>query len=287
MQTAKTNKLRTLIKTILIFLGQIVFLANAQTSDSLKTSEIVKKTYIDFLTRNDKTENYMFSAGIKYRYTVYSPSFSTNGYYLTAGINLARFFSRKLVLGAFVDFTVKHNLFQQDIKSDEFVSDFNKSFNTTYNTQEDSAVAREFQSDLTNKNFGKGGYAGYGVMFSPFPNKYGGVLISAKYGTTSHFCSFYGNKYVNNGESDHIYFNTEIYTLELTLKPYTFFRNDSYWKGKNFIYRGLSISFSYDYFKITNITVYNTKLTDMVNNDFISKYGTTNRFIVSLGWTLY
>ena len=121
-------------------------------------------------------------------------------------------------------------------------------------------------------------------MFSPFPNKYGGILLSFKKGSSSNYCNFYDNKFVDDGKQEHVYFNIQIQTWELTIKPLLFFKK--FVESDNAV-KHLSVSLSYDKVNIKNLEVFHTKLSSMVNESFMTKYGETKRFTVAVGFTFY
>ncbi len=269
---------------IFIIFFLFTLFAKGQISDSLNIKNKTKPcSYCDFLT-DENVKNYVFNGGAKYQVTTYAESFNSNGLYFNLGLNLARFFSKKIILGAFVDFNIKHNFLYKEISSNTFVTDFNNSFNSNYASQEDSAVAYVFKNSLSDRHLSNGSYGKYGFMFSPFPDKYGGILLSFKKGSSSYYCYFYDNKFVADGKQEHIYFDVKIQTWELTIKPLLFFKKMV--ESDNAV-KHLSVSFSYDKVNIKNLTIFNTRLSSMVDEAFMSKYGETKRFTVAFGFTFY
>ena len=89
---------------ILFFL--FTFFGKGQSNNSSNIKDESKPcNYCDFLT-DENIKNYVFNAGAKYQITTYAETFNSNGLYFKLGLNLARFFSKKIILGAFVDFNV-------------------------------------------------------------------------------------------------------------------------------------------------------------------------------------
>ena len=72
--------------------------------------------------------NIILNLNFQYLYEQESGSFRTCGKDFNVGINLARFFSKKFIFGINVDFNLGEKKTQQHL-SNEFVNDFNSSFN--------------------------------------------------------------------------------------------------------------------------------------------------------------
>jgi len=267
--------------------------AQIENEDSLDLVE--NKPWLNFLQFPDSNaQAHLFMANWQYTYAPWGKMMQTGGMQASFGINVARFFSDQFVLGFCVDLKAVKGLNVQHF-SREVREDFNSSFNTTYISPADSARAYTFQEGIngsTTHDF-LGNYIGrFGIVFSPFPQKYGGFLLSVKRG----YCDFpvfgsYGNSYLGNGKSENILFRTKAnYSVELTMKPYTFFKNgyvrtnDLHWKD---LLKSAVISFYYERLNIQNGTFDGLRLDQMVNADFIAKYGIDHRFGVKVGWALY
>lgn len=261
----------------------------AFSQDSTKKLE-KEHPYINFLSTDEKSQTHLFTVGVKYQAMVYSPSFSSNGHYVYAGLNLARFFSRKFVVGMSVDLRpLVGFLYRQP--SPGFVNDFNNNFNTSFESQQDSATAYLLKKYLSDRQIWGCSFASYGVMFSLFPNRYGGVLLSAKHGIVNYRLSnVYGNKFVNNGEADNLYFGFYYGQCELTFKPYALFKNSYF----NFddesgagILKAITVSVFYEQMRIRGAKINGVNWDRIVNASFMSKYGVSQRFGLSLGIGIY
>ena len=171
-------------KLLLIFL-LLNFELQAQT-DTIKIPKFISDhPYLNQLyIPADDAQARLLTCSWQYLYSYQFESFRTGGMQLSVGVNVARFFSNKFVIGIIADVKGVKGLTQQHF-SDDFINDFNESFITEYNKPSDSAkayVISQAINDVPGHGF-FGNYSGnLGIMFSLFPQKYGGVLISAKRG---------------------------------------------------------------------------------------------------------
>ena len=273
-----------------------VIKTHGQSTDSLTATQKFardNKFFHYFLFQDSTSQNYLFTVGLKYQYTAITKSFSSNGAYVHLGLNLARFFSKKIIFGVFYDLRPIHGPFFYQPTSNQFKNDFVSNFSTTYSSPEDSAVAYTLKNAIENKSLSSGSFANLGLMFSPFPNKYGGLLFSFKIsGCDYRVGGVYGNKLILNGEADNIYFSVgKNYVYEISFKPFafkhnTYFNFDKPSSESKFL-KTFTCSIYYERFNLKNATFGDNKFKDMVSSAFLSKYGSTDRFGVSIGWTLY
>lgn len=238
-------------------------------------------------------QNHFFSVQYKYTLQSYGSTFNTQGGMASFGINLARFFSTKFILGVTSDLKLLPGIRNVN-PSDEFSSDFQGSYTPISGPPQDSANAEVFYSNIV-----YGGIRGHnmfniGLMFSPFPQKYGGFMLEIKRGNTGHqfHNSIYQNLFVNGGGNDKVPMSVGgNLRFELTCKPLAFFRNAYYdhysYSGFEIFLNSLVIGFYYERFNFQTAQFGGTNLRDAVDNEFISKYGIDHRFGFKIGFAFY
>jgi hypothetical protein len=278
---------------IYIFLVRTTFVFSQEklvTSDTI--SKLHSKTsYKDFFFDSNR-QNHLFTLGLKYQQTISSKAFSSNGLYGNLGLNIARFFSKELIIGLLFDLKPINGFFYRQPKSDSFVRDFNENFNSNYRDSSGIATSNLLKDNLNNNHIYGGSISNIGIMFSVFPNRNGGVLVELKKGYESHrIGNVYGNKFIKNGEADNLYFDFATYTLEISFKPYSIFKN-SYIdinsdNQENSFLKSIMVSFFYSRLNLKDAEINGLKWTEIVSSSFISKYGKTNRFGMTLGFVLY
>ncbi len=271
----------------LTFIYSIVPLYNTDTI----TKQRSHRKYSDFFSDTNR-QNYLCTTGLKYQQTIVAKGFSSNGLHFTFGLNLARFFSKELLIGVFFDFKPINGFFYRQPRSSSFTDDFNKNFNSTYTSSQDSATAYLLQTRLNEGTMHGGMFGNIGVMLSVFPNRYGGILIALKRGTETHrIGAVYGNKYIKNGEADNLYFDFRTYSFEISFKPYSLFHKDGYISFTTDDYqnplKAFTISFFYSRINLKDAVINDLKWTSIVNEPFISKYGLTDRFGITLSMSIY
>ena len=272
-----------------------VFQIKAQVENEDSLDFVENRPWLNFLQFPDSNaQAHLFSVQWQYAYAPWGKMMRSGGMQASFGINLARFFSDQFILGMCFDLKAVKGLNLQHF-SNIVKSDFNEQFITTYNSPADSARAYTFQEAInggTTHDF-LGNYIGrIGIQFAPFPQKHGGFLLSIKRG----YCDFpifgtYGNTFLGNGKSENILFRTKgNYSVELTMKPYSFFKNsyvrtsEIHWKD---LLKSTVISFYYERLNIQSGTFDGLRLDQMVNANFITKYGIDHRFGVKIGLALY
>ena len=277
------------LAVILFFACQI---ASAQSSGEDAVNSASRKSYGEFLAYEDSTSQArMFMAGLQYLRTTNYASFRTGGMHLSLGFNVARFITKKHILGLYVDFKGIKGFTAQNF-STEFKSDFNAHFRTSYSTQEDSARAYLLKEHINSSGI-YGNYLGdVGIMFSVFPQKFGGILVVVKKGYRTYVIhNIYGNPYIGNGEKENAYIDlSNNYALELSVKPYAFFKNSFInpdTSNDDFILKFLTLTFYYEQTNFRSATIENLPFTRIVGSDFIDKYGKTATYGFKIGLTIY
>ncbi|MGZ4078923.1 MAG: hypothetical protein ACXVDW_15670, partial [Bacteroidia bacterium] len=217
------------------------------------------------------------------------------------GLNLARFFSKKIILGMNVDFKIWGRNTKQFL-SNKFIDDFNSAFVYSYSDEKDSARALYLQNAVngTNGHSFKGNiFADVGISFSPFPSKYGGILFQVKRGDREIFITgnagFLPPPYKNETYVP-IFYITKVYSFELSFKPISIFKETEtdfnkithYQKRKiSRICEGIIVSFYYEKLQLKNANVDGMSLDKMLNQRFISKYNNLNNFGIKIGLGIY
>ena len=146
---------------------------------------------------------------------------------------------------------------------------------------------------ITEENFLGHDIFNFGIMFSPFPQKYGGLLFQVNDGATDYFIHSHinGNPYVNDGGSDKYPMTVgDTWIYEVTMKPAAFFENSyinledretgSFWDC-------IVISFFYERVNFRSAEFNGTKVADMVTPAFMDKYGLDERYGIKIGLAFY
>lgn len=101
----------------------------------------------------------------------------------------------------------------------------------------------------------------------------------------------YGNQFIKNGEAENVLLDLKNnYAFGITIKPATFFRKGNFHLGeleKKDFWQFLTIGFYYEQLYLKNATLDGMRFDNMVNSSFINKYGTDNRYGITLGLAIY
>jgi hypothetical protein len=223
--------------------------------------------------------------------------FRTGGMQLSLGFNPMCFFTNKFILGFCFDFKGIKGFTGQNLGS-PFQHEFKADFIDVYNDPSDSAKAH-FVANTVSSNGFSGNYSGnIGIAIAPFPQKYGGFLLIVKRGYRQYpIFGTYGNKYISGGTADNVTIDVKnVYSAELLMKPYTFFRRSSLDFGNRYVsfrkgdlnpLQFITIGFVAERIDIRTATFDNMALNRMVNPAFMNKYGVCWRFGCKVGVSLY
>ncbi len=275
-------------KTLTILLLLFVITVNGQSSDTTKRN----RKYVDYLfTPDENTQSALVNFRAQYLYVQPDKPFRRGGLNFNFGLNLARFFSKKIILGVCLDTRFIFAGQTRQNFSQQFVSDFNCSQINSNPTLRDT-VRSQVLYDAINSNGVtiKGNHPLYfGISFSPFPQKYGGILIEFKRGGSSYL--FFGN-YNAKLLSDHdeneaaMLLTYNNLAIDITFTPYKFFSSKRVGfdnsKVKDF-YKFIVISLCCEKFSLKNAKFSGQPLSAMVSQDFISKYSDKYYFGIKLG----
>lgn len=263
-------------KTKIIVIILIAFIRFQSVSQTIADSSniLVKNKYLRFLLTSDSSTAKYFTLSGRYMHTVISPSFKSKGVYLNFGLNVGRLVSKKIFFGPTVDIKLIPGIFNQRFSS-EFLSEFNSSFITNYNSKEDSTLAYKFKDHVNNGGFFYGNIFGnIGITFSLFPQKYGGIFITLKKGVKQFRTYGESAATIPNNAKEHYYLTVnDNYSAELSFKPFIA-DNSSF----------LIISVYYEKLNLKTAKYETLWLSQMVNNSFIKKYGSSNTFGLTIGY---
>lgn len=278
----------------LLFLFFILIFFFSKFSYSFIEKDSSKSFFKNILTEDEHTQNRFFSAGYQYMLNPIGKTIGAQGTIANYGLNIAKLFSKKIVLGFTVDIKLIPGISTKKPKGD-FVTDFNTQFINTYSNKLDSVNAYVTKSAINGNNgyFITGNTNVYfGIMFSPFPQKYGGLMLQIKYGSTSYYVhGVFGNKYFNNGGNDKIPFSTiSNWIYEINIKPLAFIEN-TYVKqgtlGIENIMNYFVVSLYYERLNFKSFEFNGSTLDKIVKPDFTNKYGIDNRFGIKFGLLIY
>ena len=277
------------ILIILIFITKNIC---AQIKDPDIIKFISKYKYPKFLFLADSSSQAkLFTVGIQYLHTTNYQTLKPGGTSFSLGFNLARLFTKKRILGVFIDIKGIKGFTKQKFSS-EFVSDFNLNFNSNYNSQEDSARAYLLNSRINSSNM-SGNYRGdIGVMFSLFPQKFGGIMLAVKKGYRSYVIhGIYGNPFIGKGKNEKAYFDLDYnYAIEIILKPYSLFKNSFFITQTSSvidILKLVTIGFYYEQTNLLDADIEGLPIKSIVSKSFMDKYGMTNMYGFKIGLALY
>jgi hypothetical protein len=278
---------------------------NSVSSDSINNNN--ETTLLEFLfIPSAKSPASLFSFSDQYLYTHAELGFRTSGFSPTLGINIARFFSSNFILGVCVESKLLPSFTQQHF-SKEFVNDFNANFKESYTSEIDSLHGNALKGGINNQKdpyYFRGNWNGnLGVIFSPFPNKYGGFKLQLKYGGRNYFINGLNtnavlkNRIADKSDSEPLGVFTA-QSIELSCKPYTFFK-ESYLKlnankgeatrKHTFIenmYKTITISFYYEQIQLKKVEFFGKPFDFYVNQNFINKYAVMRNFGFKIGFSI-
>lgn len=248
--------------------------------------------YFDRILYSDYgDQNHLFCFQYKYMYSPFGKTIGAQGGMFNIGINLARFFSTKFILGGVAD--IKYIPGISVIKpSNEFLADFNSSYSPNFSTSLDSANSTVFYDNFNLNGIRGNNMFNFGFMFSPYPQKFGGIMFQVKTGITGFqfHQNIYGNPYVNYGGNDKVAMGvSKNWTYEITMKPLAFFKNTFYSKSSpnQLLLCSMVISFYYERLNFGSSTFNGTAMQEVVTSEFFEKYKIDHRFGFKIGLTFY
>lgn len=265
--------------------------------DSLNSSRTKQKEsyFSKVINSTDNSKNHLITFNYQYMLSPIGKTFGTQGMVPNFGINLARLFSHKIVLGLILDIKLIKGFSNKKL-SNEFVSDFNSAFKTKYENSTDSVnayIIRTCFNDGPGRFFAGNKLSNIGIMVSLFPQKYGGILVQIKKGYRESIVrGTLGIKEIENGERESLpLIFSDNWSFELTFKPMAFFQ-DTYVKTEdNFDSEAIGnrfiITIFYERLNFESGSFNGTSISKMVSPEFMNKYRIDNRFGIKLGFGIY
>lgn len=242
--------------------------------------------YIKFLQPDEKQKNEFFIATHSMVYTNTGKILhGGRGSYITIGLNLARFFSKKIVLGVGVDLRCWKGLWD-DRFTNGYINDFNANFNNTIQVIEDSARATALKETINGgRYYARGSYYSALVLsFAPYPMEYGGFMLNLKrssFGVPVN--GTYGSVFNPNG-ADWVSLSVPItYNVELVCKPLTFFNRTK----SNEICRLFLVSVFYERLSWKDANFDGLPLQRFMSDSFIKKYAYQDHLGVAIKIGIY
>jgi hypothetical protein len=289
------GSLKKIIFSFVILLILVSSRGVAQKSDSNYVAPFIRNSkYLRYLFIADSNNNAsLFSIGCQYLYVPQSNTFTTGGAHWNVGLNIARFFTKKIILGVCYDLKEFDGFTQQHF-SKSFVNDFNANFIPSYSNGMDSLRAYTLKNVVN-------GYSGYGIngntfenigiSFSPFPQKYGGILIQIKRG--NRVMPVWGPKTdkLSVTEDDYAFLTLgHCYSVDVCFTPYKFFTTKRIklfdQRVKDF-YKFFVVSLYYERLTLQYADFNGVALNKIVSDQFVSKYSNDNHFGIKVGVALY
>ena len=273
---------------------KINFLLISLITVSSLFSQQSSNNYWQFLKYDSTAQNSYFFGGIHYVQTPIATDFRANGLYLQGGFNIARLFSKKIIIGLTLDWKGWKGINRWH-PSASFTSDFNEAFSPQVSTPEDIAKAdmiKNAVNNVDNKYF-QGNYFGrIGVAVCPFPRKYGSIMLEIKRGYSSFpIYGYLDDPNIDNGSSDFAFLDFgNVYSGSLYFKPFNFSkktRRTNYTEAREDWKNYLSIGLHYERMALNESSFYGLGLSDMLSENFMSKYANQHRFGISIGCGIY
>jgi hypothetical protein len=262
-------------------------LAKAQ-NDSLSTSKpSVLKRYWQFLQPDSLGHNTLLTGAWNYMYTDRGTIMHAGrGSYLGVGFNVARLFSKDFVLAAGVEIKVVKGLWN-DRFSQNYIDDFNANFHNDLSNDIDSAKAfavHDLLNGTSNYTIRGSYYGGYSIAFSPFPDRYGGLMLVAKktyFGVPVN--GTYGSFFNQNGPDWVDISIPAKFCFELVCKPLTFSKKLAKERENGL----LQFSIFYERLSWKEASFYGLPFSSFMSDDFIKKYATEDHWGVTLKIGMY
>lgn len=224
--------------------------------------------------------------------TIHGKVLPVSGANFNIGLNVAGFFRKKYILGVMVEGRV-FKFLGSNRRYGRIRSDVNATINYSQPDERDSARVL-FLSDAFNSNadrhfFGSNQYR-YGIIFSPFPDKFGGFLLAVKRGVNNYPISgaYKFLDIVKYESESYIYLDLPVdASVELTCKPFLFLYKKRQGKYIDVISRNLFVSVFWDRVSMNRARINQSKLTNFLHPDFFARNGTDNHFGFKVSFGFY
>lgn len=221
---------RVIIRKItILFLCLFHFSAWSQDTITKK-----KGRYRTFLKDSDQSYVRMAGIGMSYKFMPFDQNFKAIGLSGQYHLNLARFFSRKLIFGVTLEVRGGKGFVHKRF-SDDFKTSMSNGLLPQYASQKDSALAYDLVRAVNGSKYCRGNYmSSIGIIFSPFPYKWGGLTFLLSRGQQN-FPVFVASQYYETDSDDWEYVmlnKTKVISGELRIHPALFFKQQPLGLGK-------------------------------------------------------
>jgi len=244
------------------------------------------QTYWKFLQKDSTQNNTLFTGSYGFMYSQQGKvNQAGQGFSGSLGINLARLFNKKMVLGVVAELKGFKGLWSNNYTS-QFINDFNSAYKNGLTNQADSSRAsilnQSLNGNTTYRHWGNY-FQSIGIMFSPYPQQYGGLMLIVKKGSYGFpINGSFSNKFINPNNNGPDFISVDVpvnFSIELACKPMAFFRNTSQfvkqkWKWLDFV----RISIYYQRLSWKNADMDGLPFNTFLNSDFLSKYAIDEQF---------
>lgn len=244
--------------------------------------------YIDFMTPDTIANNAsLFTAAYNFGFTpMGNVSHGGRGSYLSLGVNLARFFSKKHVLSLFYEMKGWKGFWPVPFQ-ETFINDFNAAYNNTLTVAEDLARAETVSKLLNGSPFYSirvTFYAAYGIAISPIPYSHGGFLFNIKKGLLGiPVHGTYGSVFNKDG-TDWVSLSYALnYRAELVCKPLTLISS----VAKDHFAQAIQLSFFVQEIDWSKAAFDGLELKQFLNAPFFDKYNTELQFGLTMKFGFY
>jgi hypothetical protein len=224
--------------------------------------------------------------------TCFGKVLPASGTSFNLGLNVAAFFSKKYVLGVMVEGRV-FKFFGTNRKYGKIRGDVNAALIYTQPDARDSArvlfLADAFNSNPDRHFFGSNQYR-YGIIFSPYPDKYGGFLLAVKRGINNYPISGAYRYFdiVKYESESYIYIDLPVdVCVEVTCKPLLSLHEKRQGKYIDFISQNLVLSAYWEHVSINRAQLNQAPITHFLKPDFFARNGTDNHFGFKVSFGFY
>lgn len=224
-----------------------------------------------------------------YNHTFQYKFMPCNGSSFSLGINVAGFFGKQFIIGPV--FEVRSlKIFGSYNHYRQLTEDINGNLKSEYAVDADS-VRIQFLRDAFNnhpeRRFFGSTMANYGIMISPFPYYWGGVMVMLKKGSHTYVIDrAYGFEEVApSGEYTYLDIPYH-YRLELMFKPFCMngpHKNRIATRWRNMWH----ISFYYERVDMTKAHFAKRRITNLIHQPFFDKYNIDHQFGVRVSFGMY
>ncbi|PCJ63649.1 MAG: hypothetical protein COA58_16055 [Bacteroidetes bacterium] len=221
----------------------------------------------------------------------------TYGGHVSLGLNPGVLIKKGIVLGVFFDLRWLKNLGSSN-EYGKITNAINTHIIKNHDNELDSArsafLQTAFSHTKNDKKYFLGSYLGnWGIMFSPYPDRYGGLMLQVKRGSREFpIYGVYGDSILgddSNGNSIE-WLNFKIpnnIEIQLTSKPLTFFKQRKEipkypsWRDNFFV------SFFYRQPSLKRAEFDNQPLSKFLKPAFFEQYGTSHQFGFKVSFGIY